>query len=287
MADPLRAFALDCGKRNEQPVILVKFGIAHPGLQGKLTARPLFEQQMSEFLAGHLRSEPGLRFLRWSANAADTPRKGVFQVLMTQDGSILNNEKVPILLKFQVIAEGQLREELSLGQAGVLYSAEDSQVPGQSGGAWKSNLIKRFSALAHDQPFANEMIRAFAFVPVVQTEDLLISQASKVIGLPVGPCRLSAGEGTQVDLEFRLRTEEGRRAKQAFWVNPCLLEAKNWQSRLQLATEEQADRIGQGKSQDWLDFYSQIGNRIPGRTRALLKSFNWKPEEVCGDIEMP
>jgi hypothetical protein len=287
LAGPFPALALDCSKRNEQPVILVKFEITGSGLQGKLTALSKFQQEMSEFLAAQLRSQASLRFLRWSANASDSPRKGVFLVSMVQDGLTSGKEKTPIVLAFKVIMEGRLREELSLGRAGLLYSAQDSQVPGPGGATWKKGMENRFKPLARHQSFAKEMVRAFSFVPIVQTEDLLISQANKVIGLPVSPCRLSAGEGTQVDLEFRLRTPEAPRATQTLWVNPCFLEAGEWRNRLQLASDQQAHRAGQGKGQDWSDFSSKIDNRIPGRTQALLKSFNWQPEDVCGGIERP
>lgn len=280
---PAGSLQADCATRKDQPVIVTRFEIGSPALRGKLPGAARFEQEMSRSLAAALRCEAGFKFLEWSADAPPLTSRGVVHVSMVLAGPL----PAPIELVFESQEGGRLREALSLGQAGLLLSAQDPHAPGLTGELWRGRLERRFSELARNQGFVQEMVRAFSFVPLVQSENLLISPTAKAIGLPVSPGRLPAGPGTQVDLDFRLRTPEEPRVTQALWVNPCLLGAREWQGLLQLALDRDAAAIGHGKSAEWSDLASGLANRIPGRTGAFLKSFVWKPPEVCGRFEAP
>lgn len=282
LAGPLAAQSAPrgCPIRPEQPVIVTRFELGR-GLRGKVPAAA-FEQEVSRTLSEALRCTRGLQFQEWLDGPTKVPAQGVLQVSMLLDGK---PPGVPIRLVFQVIGNGRLREELNLGPAAVLYGAQDSQVPGRArgGGRWKDDLGRRFVELARNQDFVQDLVRAFSsFVPVVRSEDLLISQSSKVIGLPVSPGRLSAGPKTQVELEFLLRGPEEMRSTKALWVNPCLLRAPEWESRLQLALVERASEIGQARSQDWSELSSGLAHRVPGSTAAYLRSYVWQAPEICG-----
>lgn len=289
LAGPLDAQGLGCPIRKEQPVIMTKFELG-PILRGKVPVAA-FEQEMSRRLSEALRCNSGLQFLEWLDGSANLPsipagpRKGVLQVSMVLDG---NPPRAPIRLVFKVTEGGLLREELNLGPAAVLYGVQDSQVPGKKngGGRWKADLEGRFRDLARNQAFVGDLVRAFKFVPIIQSDDLLISQSDNVIGLPVSPGRLSAGPKTQVDLEFLLRAPEEIRATKALWVN-CLLRTREWDKRLQLALVENASEVGQVRNQDWPEFSSKLANRIPGSTGAYLRSFEWQAPGICGRYEGP
>lgn len=280
LAGPLRA---DCAIRKEQPVIVTRFEIGSQALRNKLPAAAEFEQKMSRSLAAALRCEAGFKFLEWSADAPPAAGSGVIHVSMVLAGPL----PAPVELVFESREAGRQREVLRLGADGILLGAQDPHAPGQTGELWRGRLERRFFELAHNQGFVQEMVRAFGFVPLVRSEDLLVSQTARAIGLPVSPGRLPAGPGTEVDLDFRLRTPEEPRVTQALWVNSCLLGAREWQDRLQLALDRDAAAIGHGKSADWPDLSSSLANRIPGSTGAFLRSFVWKPPEVCGRYEAP
>jgi hypothetical protein len=266
-------------------VIVTKFELGR-GLRGKVPAT-VFEQEVSRSLSETLRCSDGLKFQEWLDGSASpgVPAKGVLQVSMVLDGK---PPGVPVRLVFQVAEGGRVLEELNLGPSAVLYGAQDSQVPGTRGGSrWKADLEARFRDLARNQGFVQELVRAFsALVPLVVSEDLLISQSANVIGLPVPPGRLSAGPKTQVDLEFLLRAPEEIRSTKTLWVT-CLLRAQGWENRLQLALVEKASEIGQATSRDWPELSSKLAKRIPGNTSAYLRSFEWQNPDICGRSVRP
>jgi hypothetical protein len=263
--------AESCPIRGEQPVIGTRFELGGV-LRGKVQAAA-FEREMSRWLSEAFRCASRLQFLEWLEGAPKV--QAVLRVSMVVDGDPPGR---PILLVAQVLEGGRPRgEPLNLGQWAVLYGAQESQVPGKEGGRWKGDLRWRFRRLAEDQGVARELAHAFSFIPLVQTEDLQISQSSNVIGLPVGLSRLQAGPGTQVDLEFDLRSpEEG--AWERLWANPCLIRSWDRKHWLQLALVKDAREIGVDRSQGWSELSSKLAIRVPGKTGAHLVAFElWNP----------
>jgi hypothetical protein len=284
LAGPLAAQPA-CPVRGEQPVAVTRF-VLGAGLRGKVPAAA-FEQEVSRSLSQALRCTNGLRFQEWLAEPAAGPVQAVLQVSMVLDG---RPPGVPIRLVIQVMEGDRPLADLNLGAAAVLYGARDSQVPGTGGGSrWKADLEARFHDLAWNQKFVEDLVGAFSKVsPLVETEDLKISQSANLIGLPVSPGRLSAGPKTRVDLEFDLRStpEEVRARNVPLWVT-CLVRAQGWEDRLQLALVQNAAESGPSTSRGWPELSSELVRRIPGSTAAYLRSYEWQDPEVCGRFVRP
>jgi hypothetical protein len=278
LAGPLAAESGNCPVRREQPVVVTKFELG-PILRGKVPAEA-FEREMSRSLSEIFRCTQKLQFLEWRDGAANA--RGTLRVSMVLDGE---PPGVPIRLVFRVTEGGLLHKDLNLGEDAVLYHAQDSQVPGLPGGErWKKALRARFRNLVDKHQ--GELVHAFSFIPLVKTEDLLISQSRNIIGLPVSPGRLSAGPTTQVQLEFLLRGPDKVSPTKDLWVT-CLLKSPEWESRLQLALVEKVSEIGADRSRDWPELSSQLAVRVPGSTKAYLKTFAWQDPRICGRLVGP
>jgi hypothetical protein len=276
-----------CAIRSGQPVIVTRFEVRDPSLTAKLLPdlRSKLENKLSAYLAEQLQCQEGLRFLEWATSASADRQVGTLLVSMATVGQL---PRAPVYLVFEAVRKGATEPSpLNFGKPIVLYSVAEEKSPGNVGELFEKRVKTRLDNFVLNQDLLQKLARKFFFVPLIQSEDLLLSETQQVIGLPLGPGRLSAGKGTKVAIDFILKTQEERKAGHTLWVNPCLLRSTQWQSRLQLALVEDAMNVRPSQSSDWSALSSDLASRLPGKTRAFLDSFVWRDPLTCDQYVVP
>jgi hypothetical protein len=196
--------------------------------------------------------------------------------------------RAPVHLVFESVRKGATEPSpLNFGRLIGLYSAAEEKSPGNVGELFEKRMKARLDNFVLNQDQLQKLARKFFFVPLIQSEDLLLSETQQVIGLPLGPGRLSANRGTKVAIDFILKTQEERNAGRTLWVNPCLLRSGTWPNRLQLALVEDARNVRPSQNADWSALSSDLASRLPGKTRAFLNSFVWRDPVTCDEYVVP